>query len=237
MWNNFESKEFMFQDRIATIVYPSVKPNGKMILKPEYLPAFPTFDIAMLERGYYLINIQHYSRWAPDEETHIMADFVRFCAKELGADEKCIVEGMSCGGLQGARFAQEYPELCAVLYLDNPVLNMLSMYGCGACKDDMVSAFRTEITNTYGVDESTILNFRNSPIDYLDKLIDNKIPVLLIYGNGDPVVIFRENGNVLKEYYETNGGDIKVIVRSMQKHHPHGLDNPTPIIEFVEKYV
>ena len=42
---------------------------------------------------------------------------------------------------------------------------------------------------------------------------------------------------VLKEYYEANGGDIKVIVRSMQKHHPHGLDNPMPIIEFVEKYV
>ena len=237
MWNDFESKEFMFQDRIATIVYPNGTPNGKMVLKPEYLPAFPTFDIAMLNRGYYLINIQHESRWAPDYETKIMADFVRFCAKELNADEKCIVEGMSCGGLQGARFAQEYPELCAVLYLDNPVLNMLSMYGLGACKDDMVPSFRMEIANTYDVDESTILNFRNSPIDYMDKLIQNNIPILMIYGNGDPIVIYRENGKVLKDYYEANGGEMKVIVRSMQKHHPHGLDDPTPIIEYVERYV
>ena len=71
----------------------------------------------------------------------------------------------------------------------------------------------------------------------MDKLIKNNIPVLLVYGNADPVVIFRENGKVLKDYYEANGGDIKVICRSMQKHHPHGLDEPTPIISFVEKYV
>lgn len=237
MWNDFESKQFMFQDRIATIVYPKGKPNRKMVLKPEYLPAFPTFDIAMLERGYYVINITHFSRWAPDNEIDIMADFVRFCAKELHADEKCIVEGMSCGGLQGARFAQEYPELCAVLYLDNPVLNMLSMYGCGACKDEMVASFKLEIANTFGVDDSTILNFRNSPIDHMEKLIENKIPVLLIYGNADPVVIFKENSKVLIDYYNANHGDIKVIVRSMQKHHPHGLDDPSPIIEYVEKYI
>ena len=38
----------------------------------------------------------------------------------------------------------------------------------------------------------------------------------------------------IQYYYKENGGNIKVISRSMQKHHPHGLDDPTPIIEFVE---
>lgn len=56
----------------------------------------------------------------------------------------------------------------------------------------------------------------------------------MIYGNCDPVVIYGENGKVLEDYYKANGGNIKVISRSMQKHHPHGLDDPTPIIEFVE---
>ena len=234
MFSEFKIKEFTFRERAAKIIYPSTAPNGRMLLKPEYLGAFPTFDIAMLKRGYYLIFISHQTRWASDEETDIMAEFVLHCAKELGADKRCIIEGMSCGGLQGARFAEEYPELCAVLYLDNPVLNILSMYGLGDCKDEALPAFRREIINTFGVNDSTIINFRKSPIDKMELLIANNIPVLMIYGNCDPVVIYGENGKVLEDYYKENGGNIKVISRSMQKHHPHGLDDPTPIIEFVE---
>jgi len=87
---------------------------------------------------------------------------------------------------------------------------------------------------SFDVDDSTILNFRNSPIDKMEKLIENNIPVLLLYGNADPVVIYRENGKVLEDYYKVNGGNIKVICRTMAKHHPHGLENPEPIIRFVE---
>lgn len=234
MWNDFKSEEFIFCERSAIIVYPSGTPNGRMLLKPEYLGAFPEFDIEMLKRGYYLIFISHESRWAPDEETEIMAKFVLHCAEKLNADKRCIIEGMSCGGLQGARLAQMHPELCAVLYLDNPVLNMLSMYGLGAIDDPGAPSFRREIINTFDVDDSTILNFRNSPIDHMDKLLENNIPILLIYGNADTVVIYRENGKPLEDYYKANGGNIKVICRTMKKHHPHGLEDPTPIIEFVE---
>ena len=134
MWNDFKTKKFIFAERDARIVYPDCDPIGRLLLKTEYLDAFPNFDIEMLKRGYYLINISHRSRWAPDEETDIMAGFVRFCAKELNASERCILEGMSCGGLQAARLAELYPELTAVMYLDAPVLNILSMVGLGECK-------------------------------------------------------------------------------------------------------
>lgn len=235
MWNGFKVKEFIFEERVAKIICPEGIPNGKMVLKTEYLDAFPAFDIEMLKRGYHLIHIYHRNRWASDEETDIMARFVHLCARQLSADKRCIIEGMSCGGLQGARFAEEYPELCAVLYLDNPVLNILSLWGLGECTDESVPSFRREIANTYNLDNSTIINFRKSPIDKMEKLLENKIPVLLIYGNADQVVLYRENGKVLEDYYKENGGNIKVICRSMAKHHPHGLDDPTPIVEFVEK--
>ncbi len=237
MLSEFKVKKFTFRERTARIFYPNCEPNGRMLLKTEYLGAFQAFDAAMLKRGYYLIFISHQTRWASDEETDIMAEFVRYCANELGADERCIIEGMSCGGLQGARLAEEYPELCAVLYLDNPVLNILSMYGLGACRDESVASFKREIINTFRVDDSSIINFRKSPIDKMEVLIENNIPVIMIYGNCDPVVIYGENGRVLEDYYKEKGGNIKVISRSMQMHHPHGLDDPTPIIEFVENYL
>jgi len=236
MWNEFETKEFVFADRKAVIVYPKVKPNGKMLLKLEYLDAFPGFDIAMLNRGYYLIFLYHQSRWAPDTETNITADFVRHCAKELNADSRCILEGASCGGLQAARLAQLHPELVASMYLDNPVLNILSMAGLGACDEPDLKYFWREIVDTFGVNRSNIINFRNSPIDHMQTLIDNDIPVIMIHGNGDTMVIYEENGKVLEDFYKEKGGKLKLITRSMGKHHPHGLDDPTPIINFVEQY-
>lgn len=234
MWNEFKSKRFIFAEREAVIVYPDCEPNGRLLLKTEYLNAFPGFDIEMLKRGYYLIHISHRSRWAPDEETDIMAEFVRYCAGELGVSERCVLEGMSCGGLQATRFAERYPELAAVLYLDAPVLNILSMVGLGECKDEAVTGFWREIVATYGVSKSTIVNFRKSPIDNMAPLIENNIPVIMLYGNADNIVIYEENGKVLEAYYKEKGGIIKVIAKSMCGHHPHGLEDVTPIIEFVE---
>ncbi|MBR5157495.1 MAG: alpha/beta hydrolase [Clostridia bacterium] len=238
MWNGYESKDFTFCDRLATIVYPKVKPIGKMLLKPEYLNAFPLFDCAMLDKGYYLINIKPKNSWAPEEEIHIMADFVRHCAKELGASERCAVEGLSRGGLQGARLAQLYPELIAVLYLDAPVLNVISigLAGLGIGKGMFVPGRWECLVEAYGVNESTILNFRNSPIDHMDKLLNNKIPIIMVYGEADEVVIYEEHGKVLESYYKENGGVLEIHSKPGCKHHPHGLENPEPIVNFVEKY-
>ena len=36
-----------------------------------------------------------------------------------------------------------------------------------------------------------------------------------------------------KERYKKLGGEIKVIVRQGFKHHPHGLDDPAPIMDFI----
>ncbi len=235
-FENFKTREFIFADRKAVIIYPSGEPNGRMILKTEYLTAFPNFDVAMLEKGYHLIHVFQRTRWASDEELDIQAEFIRYCAKELACSDRCILEGMSCGGLQAAKLAEKYPELTAVLYLDAPVLNILSLCGLGECTCAAVPQFWREIVATYGVSRSTIINFRKSPIDNMEPLIENNIPVIMLYGNADDVVIYEENGKVLEKFYQEKGGILKVICKSMTGHHPHGLEDPAPIIEFVETY-
>lgn len=236
MWNEFKTKKFTFAEREAVIIYPDREPIGRMLLKTEYLDAFPNFDIEMLKRGYYLINLSHRSRWAPDEETDIMADFVRYCAKELNVSERCVLEGMSCGGLQAAMLAERYPELVSVMYLDAPVLNILSMAGLGERRSENNDKLWREIVATYGVNRSTIVNFRKSPIDHMEPLIQHNIPVIMLYGNADNIVVYEENGKVLEEYYKEHGGVMKVIAKSMCEHHPHGLEDATPIIDFIEKW-
>lgn len=41
---------------------------------------------------------------------------------------------------------------------------------------------------------------------------------------------------VLKERYKKMGGRIQVIVKPGFKYHPHGLDDPTPIVRFILKH-
>lgn len=235
MWNDFKEENMKFLERDAKIIYPSTKPNGKLILKAEYLDAFPDFEIEMLKKGYYLCYITHNTRWANDEEVNVTAEFVKYVAEMLNIEPKCIVVGMSCGGLLGSRLAEEYPELVSVLYLDAPVLNILSMAGLGESKE--ADSFWRELSCTYGFSKTSVINFRKSPIDKMEPLIKNNIPIIMIYGNADTTVIYEENGKVLEEYYKENGGIIKVIPKSMCHHHPHGLKDPTPIIEFVERYI
>ncbi len=237
LWNGFKIEEFIFAERKARLVYPDCEKNGKLLLKTEYWDAFPNLEIECLKRGYCLCNIEHYTRWGASEEIDIMADFVRHVAKKLGFKEKCIPVGMSCGGLQGTLLAEKYPELVSVLYLDAPVLNILSMANLGECPVTAASAlFWRELVATYGFSRSTIVNFRKSPIDNMAPLIENNIPIIMLYGNMDNVVVYEENGKVLENYYKENGGIMKVIPRSMCEHHPHGLDDPTPIINFIEEH-
>lgn len=232
MWNGFKDEQFEFEDRNCTIVHPEKTPNGRILFKTEYLSAFPTFDIAMLEKGYHLIHLKSTSRWVNEEDIHRMARFVKHCAEKLELDSECVLEGLSLGGLQATLFAQMYPELTRVLYIDAPVLNIISMAGLGAC--ELVPLHWKEIVEAYGVNESTIVNFRKSPIDNMSPLIENDIPVIMLYGDEDDVVIYEENGKVLENYYKENGGNIKIIKKEGCGHHPHGLENPVPIIEFIE---
>ena len=234
---DFQVKKFLFQEREAQIIYPDCAPNGKLMLKLEYLDAFPNFEIAMLQRGYTLCFVSHPTRWAPDSETKVVAEFVKFVAAELNVEPKVICVGMSCGGLQATRLAELYPELVSVLYLDAPVLNILSSAGLGARHTENFEATWQELVNTYGFSRSTVITFRDSPIDHMESLIEHKIPVIMLYGNRDVVVPYLENGKVLEDYYRAHGGDLKVICKSMSGHHPHSLPDPTPIIEFVESRI
>ncbi|MBR3753983.1 MAG: hypothetical protein IKK49_02625 [Clostridia bacterium] len=48
--------------------------------------------------------------------------------------------------------------------------------------------------------------------------------------------LFEGREAVLEKYYRENGGTIVSIGKANCAHHPHGLEDNTPIIEFVEKY-
>lgn len=233
-WYGYPCKEFEFHGRQARLACPKTAPceGNKWLLKTEYFSAFPTLELAMLERGYHIAYVQNKTRWHHPSDDDIKADFCSFLQKEFGLHEKCMPVGMSCGGLQAVYFAAAYPERVTALYLDAPVLNFLSCpAGIGVAGNDMLEEF----VNATGITLAELINYRNHPIDHAQALLKNKIPIFLVAGDSDNVVPFEENGKILYDFYKEQGGQVQLIIKEGCGHHPHGLQDPTPLIEFTEQ--
>jgi predicted esterase len=85
----------------------------------------------------------------------------------------------------------------------------------------------------YKLSEETVLNFKGHPIDKIDLVLKAAIPIIIVAGDADTIVPYNENSAVLVNYYREKGGIINIIVKSGVGHHPHGLEDPKPIIEFL----
>jgi pimeloyl-ACP methyl ester carboxylesterase len=78
--------------------------------------------------------------------------------------------------------------------------------------------------------------YRGNPVDNLKPLADAKIPLLLVFGDKDDAVPHDENSLVAAGRYEKLGGSLQLIAKLGIGHHPHGLTNPAPIVEFILKH-
>ena len=233
-WNGYECLDFKFEGYDAFLVKPKCAPNGKWALKTEYRDAFPATECELLSRGWHVAFRTNKNRWATKDQIECTARFVTFISEEFGLDARCSTVGMSCGGLIATTLAAAHPELIDVLYIDAPVLNLLSCpCGMGIANDIIYPEF----SRVTGYTKSTILSYRDHPIDKLHILLGNDIPVVLVAGDSDMTVPYAENGAVLTDYYQKNGGRIKFWVKPGCDHHPHGLTGEeATVVDTIEAF-
>ena len=230
----FEKNEFEFEGKKAVVVFADKKNRtNKWLLKTEYFGAFPELEVTMLKRGYNIAHVENDTRWCLDLDTERRGNFCKFLAEEYGFLKKCVPVGMSCGGMQAVFFAAKYPENTAALYLDAPVINFLS---CPACLGKSKIESMNEFEHDRKMNLIELLSFRNHPLDRFSDLTENKIPIVLVSGDSDTIVPFDENGKLLYDYYKENGGEIELHIKKGGDHHPHGLDDNSPIADFIVKH-
>ena len=87
----------------------------------------------------------------------------------------------------------------------------------------------------YCFTKDTLKKFKGSPVYNFKEFFSNKLPLLVIAGGSDEVVKFEENAGKLIDYATKNGENIKYTVKPECGHHPHSLDDVTPILDFIEK--
>ena len=120
------------------------------------------------------------------------------------------------------------------MYIDAPVLNFLSLPG-KIGNDFCERVWENEFVYAYpGITRDKLLNFDMHPMNRIDTLIENKIPILMVYGKEDMTVIYEENGKILEMAYENHPELLKVIPEGNRGHHPHGkISDNTEIVEFI----
>ncbi len=231
-WNGFDRIDFLFEDRKAILVFPKQADEGKWLFKTEYFDAFPAYEIEMLKSGYHLAYLENKTRWCLPEDIDAKERFCAYLQEKYGLKDRCVPVGMSCGGMHAVYFAAKYPNRIAGLYIDAPVMNLLS---CPCGMGDADDSMYVEFTAATGFTKSQMLNYRNHPIDVADKLIQNRIPVFMVCGDSDRVVPYHENGKLLYEKYMAAGADITLVLKPGCDHHPHGLDDHSALISFAQE--
>lgn len=236
-WLEHRCEHFDFEGHEAMVVFPK-QPNGYLVVKTEYWDAFQeAAEEPLLQQGFHLCYIENDNRWGTDADIERKTRFIRYVQAQYGLKEKCVVVGMSCGGLIAIKMAARYPELVQCMYLEAPVLNFMSCpcgYGVGrplqkTGVEEILGALQMESI-------SELLYYRDMPLDRLPELVQHRIPVVMSAGDSDPVVPYCENGICLERAYQEAGIEIEVYMKPGGLHHPHGLPDPTPVVDFLLRH-
>ncbi len=225
--------EYRFKNAGAEcrVVFPRVVAAGRpWVWRARFWGHEPQFDLAMLERGWHVVYADVAGLYGNDEALKRWDAFYWLLTKS-GLSARPLLEGMSRGGLPIYRWAKAHPEQVLAIYGDNPVCDPRSWPG-GAGASERRAAEWAQCLEAHGLDGSEAAPFAGFALDGLEALAAGQVPILHVVGEADSVVPVAENSDLVEARYRELGGPISVIRKPGQDHHPHGLPDPQPIVDF-----
>ncbi len=232
-WHGFTRFDFYVHGREGLLIEPKARrKDSPWTWRAEFFGAFDQADRTLLNDGCCLAYCRLSDLYGNDEAVVLMEQFRQFVTVEFGLRGQAVLFGFSRGGLYSVNYTARYPQNVSALYLDAPVLDIRSWpKGAGASREWQ------ECLAAYHIGEEELKNFHENPLDHIPVLLENEIPVLLVAGGADIVVPYAENGALLADKYQTGDGTIRAIVKSDCGHHPHSLEDVTPIVDFLNPYL
>ena len=200
---------------------------------------FNEADMKLVEEGYHIVLVHGDVAGHPSGNANIDAAY-DLLTTEHGFSNKCSMASMSRGTLSLFRWASTHPEKVESVYVDNGVCNVLS-WPAGKLvpgNDSIASGAPSswaDFKKRFGYQtDAEALKTKESPIDQLEPLARAGVPILMVCGSKDKAVPYEENDAIMEQRYKALGGDITVIVED--KGHSHGMQDPTPVLEFIRRH-
>ena len=238
LWHGFVRHNLTIDGCQAWVVEPKkALPGNPWTWCMKFPDAFTpgTGVLQLLDKGFFHLYMNiGYANGAPASLKHLDAFYAAFTQKGLA--KKGTLVGLSRGGLDAYGWAPANTDKVLCIYGDAPVCDFKSWpagkgKGSGSPKD------WASLLTSYGFkDEAEALAWQKNPIDSLAPLAKAKIPLVHVVGDVDTTVPVAENTAILEERYKALGGEITVFHKPNVNHHPHGLDDPKPVVDLILKY-
>ena len=167
----------------------------------------------LLKRGFHHVTIDTFSRRMDARGIEVSRRFRDYLVDELGFAAKANLIGMSWGGFFSVRYACAHPETVKKIYLDAPLLCLTNMRSNGIGPWEAVMPRDGDWSKS-----------PEMPLNKAELLAKTGIPLLLLYGGVDQVVVPSLNCEPFIERFVAAGGKVKVVKRAAYAHHPHGAE-------------
>ncbi len=237
-WHGFKRHSFQADGCAAWVVEPKTAlPGNPWSWCMEFPDAFTDRCAApaLLAAGFHHVHITVGNTFGcPAAVKHFNAFYELLVARGLAP--KAVLIGISRGGLYAYRFASEHPERVAVIYGDAAVCDFKS-WPAGKGKSKGSPGDWASLMKLYGFkDEAEALAYRGNPIDQLEPLAKAKVALIHVVGDADDTVPTEENAGIIETRYRALGGEFQIIHKPGVGHHPHGLDDPGQVVQFIVQH-
>lgn len=231
IWNGHDRYDFKYKGRQATVVVPKQAAKGNpWIWRPAFFDAFPSVDKALLEKGFHVAYYDLTHLYGSPNSVNLGTDFYNLMIRYYGLSHKVTLEGFSRGGLFAFNWAARNTDKVACIYVDAPVCNLQSWPGRKNAQ------LWNDMMREWNLTDEQMPDFKGNPIDNLASLAKARIPVMAVCGDSDKTVPYEENMGIVRERYLALGAPVEVILKKGCDHHPHSLDNPEPVVDFILRY-
>ena len=233
-WEGFNKLEFTVEGRKAFLIEPAkVALGNPWIWRTEFFGHEPQADLALLKKGFHVAYVDVQNLYGGPLAMTVMDAMHARVTTEHKLANKTVLEGFSRGGLFAINWAARNPEKVACIYNDAPVCDFMSWPG-GKGRSKGSPSDWERLKKVYGFsDDEVAKNSQLSPIHQLEPLAKAKIPLLHVCGATDDAVPIEENSLLVQKRYLSLGGSMTLISKPHCNHHPHSLQDPTRIVNFV----
>lgn len=238
-WHGFASVEFLVDNKSVLVVVPDRPARTERhpwVWHGEFFGHRPQPDIELLKRGFHLVYTKVPNLLGcPEAVDHWDRVYAELTRHHNFAPKVALV-GLSRGGLYCYNWAAKNPHQVACIYGDAPVCDLKSWPGGKGTGKGSPRDWELALKCYHFQDESAALAYRFNPVDNLAGLAQQRVPLLHVYGDADDVVPWSENTGLVAQRYRGMGGHIVLISKPGVGHHPHGLEDSTPIVDFIVQH-
>lgn len=236
-WHGFEKHQLEVDGKVLTVVAPKESAAGRpWVWHGEFFGHKPAPDIELLKRGFHLVYLAIPNMLGSPPAVEHWNRCYEVLTKEYQFAPKAALVGLSRGGLYCYNWAIANPDKVACIYGDAPVCDFKSWPGGKGTGPGNAANWNFVLELWKFANDVEALTYPGNPVDQLKPLAEAGVPLLHVFGDADEVVPWEENTGLVASRYRDLGGSIQLIRKPGVGHHPHGLDDSTPIVEFVVKH-